>query len=980
MTEFLFLVMIIFGVIIFDLRSRLARLEQLVHDGAVPSEREQWRPAVIVDRPIAPPLAVEVEPDVPAAYESVEQVAQTAPIELEPTPQVEDTLDSSGSVWTAADPDEDPRGSGDDQRTSSGFEDLFGRKLPIWAGGITLVVAAVLLVKYSIDAGLLSPAVRVMLGAFFGAGLIGGAEIARRKAHLVQDDRIAQALAGAGVGSLYAATLAANNLYALLSPGTAFVGLSAITALAMGLSLRFGAPTAVLGLIGGLATPALVSSGEPNVPLLAGYLALVAGGLTVLSRRQRWFWLGVSALAGGGVWTALLVAFGSLDQASTLAIGFLVLVLGLALPMFASADRRGPILRAVAAVVASMQLALLVATGGYAMLSWGLYALLSLAFIWLAMRMPALRATIAVPLITSLMLAATWPAPLAGQFIAVMAGIILTFGGSALWRLWRVEGALRDAGQIVLTALGGFFVSYWQYRNVLPGGDTGLALIALGFALLPVAGAALGWSREERRDDLRFATLVLSSGLLVVSAAILGLAEWTIPVAGVIIAAGLLMIAEKAQDHWIRHGALVYLGVALLALLGTGAADIEVSRLAVAMPFDPSAQALLRWASAFAVTALFSWRFLGSLVGMVVQGTAAILAYGLVAQGLPTPWLAIAAAAGMLFATEATRRTSKPNLQVALIVLAAIAGLWALEPLARWLLAAMASLAGRPVLVGDLSSLPLALQRLLGPALIGAVALWRMRERLAHMAGIVVTTQISVIALVGVHILYKQLFAMNDMDGFVHFGLAERTLWQALLIGAGLVLWRLVPERKEALALVGLGLAHNLYYSLFLYDPLWARQAVGPWPFANLLLPAFAISFAGPILIERIAPALKPRLQLPAAIARMIVILLFAFASLRQLFSGSILVDADVGSSENILRSVLAIALAVGYLLWGIRSGQRAWRIGSLLLMLVAVAKVFLFDASGLEGLLRIAAFLSLGFSLIGIGWLYSRYLKPDLA
>ena len=47
--------------------------------------------------------------------------------------------------------------------------------------------------------------------------------------------------------------------------------------------------------------------------------------------------------------------------------------------------------------------------------------------------------------------------------------------------------------------------------------------------------------------------------------------------------------------------------------------------------------------------------------------------------------------------------------------------------------------------------------------------------------------------------------------------------------------------------------------------------------------------------------------------------------------------------------------------------------------MLGAVAKVFLFDASGLDGLLRIASFAALGFSLIGIGWLYSRYL-PDEA
>ncbi len=70
--------------------------------------------------------------------------------------------------------------------------------------------------------------------------------------------------------------------------------------------------------------------------------------------------------------------------------------------------------------------------------------------------------------------------------------------------------------------------------------------------------------------------------------------------------------------------------------------------------------------------------------------------------------------------------------------------------------------------------------------------------------------------------------------------------------------------------------------------------------------------------------------------------------------------------------------LAIGFLLWGIRTHRRDWRIASLVLMLAAAGKVFLFDASGLEGLLRIGSFVALGFSLIGIGWLYSRQLAPS--
>ena len=112
----------------------------------------------------------------------------------------------------------------------------------------------------------------------------------------------------------------------------------------------------------------------------------------------------------------------------------------------------------------------------------------------------------------------------------------------------------------------------------------------------------------------------------------------------------------------------------------------------------------------------------------------------------------------------------------------------------------------------------------------------------------------------------------------------------------------------------------------------------------------------------------------------MVLILTFAAATLRQAFHGSILPDGPLGGTENIARSVLLIALSAGFLRHGIRAGLRDWRIASLVLMLVAVAKVFVVDAAGLDGLLRIASFAALGFSLIGIGWFYARYLPEDTA
>ena len=43
-------------------------------------------------------------------------------------------------------------------------------------------------------------------------------------------------------------------------------------------------------------------------------------------------------------------------------------------------------------------------------------------------------------------------------------------------------------------------------------------------------------------------------------------------------------------------------------------------------------------------------------------------------------------------------------------------------------------------------------------------------------------------------------------------------------------------------------------------------------------------------------------------------------------------------------------------------------------LVCVVVAKVFLIDMSGLQGLLRVMSFLGLGAALLGMGYAYRRF------
>ena len=169
-------------------------------------------------------------------------------------------------------------------------------RLLIWLGGIALVLAAVFLIRYSIEVGLVTPAARMIGAALFGLALLGAGEYARA-GRLADDPRIAQALVGAGLAVLYATAYGSHILYGLLGTGEAAAAMVAVTAAALVLSLRHGAPTAVMGLIGGFLTPLLVGNSDSGaVPLLA-YLALLdlavfvdrlAPRLDLARRRWRW--------------------------------------------------------------------------------------------------------------------------------------------------------------------------------------------------------------------------------------------------------------------------------------------------------------------------------------------------------------------------------------------------------------------------------------------------------------------------------------------------------------------------------------------------------------------------------------------------------------------------------------------------------------------------------------------------------------------
>ena len=80
--------------------------------------------------------------------------------------------------------------------------------------------------------------------------------------------------------------------------------------------------------------------------------------------------------------------------------------------------------------------------------------------------------------------------------------------------------------------------------------------------------------------------------------------------------------------------------------------------------------------------------------------------------------------------------------------------------------------------------------------------------------------------------------------------------------------------------------------------------------------------------------------------------------------------------AELYTYSITWLLCAAPVLILGLIRDQQILRRAGLGLVLLTVVKVFVVDMADLDGLYRVISFLGLGFSLVGIGFLYQRFFK----
>ena len=255
------------------------------------------------------------------------------------------------------------------------------------------------------------------------------------------------------------------------------------------------------------------------------------------------------------------------------------------------------------------------------------------------------------------------------------------------------------------------------------------------------------------------------------------------------------------------------------------------------------------------------------------------------------------------------------------------------------------------------------------------------RERDDRLVSYLEAASIGLVGLMGYY-LTRRLFHLDQNVLFVQAGFIERGVITNVLFIYGIAC--LCAGRKFArrsivlggLVLSGIALFRIGYFDLILHNPLWSAQNVGELPILNGLLLPYGLPIFWIWTVMKQLPRLG-KIEWSKYGYGCMLLLAFVLVSfdVRQFFHGSRLDMMATGSAEIYTYSAVWLLFGIGLLYMGTLRRDRMIRIASLPVILLTVAKVFLFDASALTGLWRVFSFFCLGLCLLSISWFYSRFV-----
>jgi uncharacterized membrane protein len=481
-----------------------------------------------------------------------------------------------------------------------GFEERFGTRWVVWVGGVALALGGIFLVRYTIQQGLIGPAVRVALGATLAFILVGLGEWTRRRERIagfpgLQAADIPSILTAAGTIVAYATVYGAYALYGFLSPAAAFILLGAVALLTLAAALLHGPALAGLGVVGAFVAPLLVASTKPDYWSLYIYVAIVTGAAFALARARLWQWLAITATALGALWTLAgfdrhpLEALGAhlFNTLAGFVLAAIFLVCGL---LYGPPAAPGQVDRLSSLALSAYLLAaaLLVLVSGHDPVALTTFAVLTVATVAIAWRTEAATGAVPVAAILAMAVMAHWAVP------ANISALVLPSGVTAP-AIPEPQRFAYGAHLFLATAwaamfgIVGFLAQGRSVRALVPmlWAATAVAaplamLIALYYRIaaldrsLPFAGLALllaaiyavateALAQRQPRPGIMAASAMFATGALAALALALtfALEKGWLTIGLALMAPGAAWVAERRPLPWLRWLAAIIVGIVL---------------------------------------------------------------------------------------------------------------------------------------------------------------------------------------------------------------------------------------------------------------------------------------------------------------------------------------------------------------------------------------------------------------------------------
>jgi uncharacterized membrane protein len=155
----------------------------------------------------------------------------------------------------------------------------------------------------------------------------------------------------------------------------------------------------------------------------------------------------------------------------------------------------------------------------------------------------------------------------------------------------------------------------------------------------------------------------------------------------------------------------------------------------------------------------------------------------------------------------------------------------------------------------------------------------------------------------------------------------------------------------------------------------WPRLSLPGIAFFDVVWLSLGVPAVLYLLTGRFVGDRSHNLRWAFAVFGVFVLYTLLLIEIRRAFHADTMLQGPTSSAEFYTYSAGTLLFGLALLIVGFIFQNRRARALSLIFVLAATLKVFLFDAGALEGLWRVLSFLGMGLCFLGISWAYARYV-----